>query len=95
MVNWCSLHKVRVESANAHAVHANYSFPDFMLPPNCCIKVAKEDDFVGGWDLLNPLTAEWALRALIDFTLSNARRSYSSMGKPLDGKELRALSNAE
>ena len=37
---------------------------------------------------LNPLTAEWALRALIDFTLSNARRFYSSMGNPLDGKGL-------
>jgi len=36
----------------------------------------------------NPLTAEWALRALIDFTLSNARRFYSSMGNPLDGKGL-------
>jgi len=28
---------------------------------------------------LNLLTAEWALRALIDFTLSNARRFYSSI----------------
>ena len=36
----------------------------------------------------NPLTAEWALRALIDFTLSNARRFYSSMENPLDGKGL-------
>ena len=36
----------------------------------------------------NPLTAEWVLRALIDFTMSNARRFYSSMGKPLDGKGL-------
>ena len=36
----------------------------------------------------NPLTAEWALRALRDFTLSNARRFYSSMGNPLDGKGL-------
>ena len=25
---------------------------------------------------------------IIDFTLSNARRFYSSMGKPLDGKGL-------
>ena len=44
----------------------------------------------------NPLTAEWALRALIDFTLSNARRFYSSKGNPLDGKglksEIRAIS---
>ena len=38
---------------------------------------------------LNPLTAAWALRALIDFTLSNARRFYSSMGNPLDGKGLK------
>ena len=29
------------------------------------------------------------LRALIDFTLSNARRFYSSMGNLLDGKGLR------
>jgi len=40
---------------------------------------------------INPLTAEWALRALIDFTLSNARRFYSSMGNPLEGKGLRIL----
>ena len=37
---------------------------------------------------VNPLTAEWALKALIDFTLSNARRFYSSMGNPLAGKGL-------
>ena len=35
-----------------------------------------------------PLTAEWALRALIDLILSNARRFYSSMGNPLAGKGL-------
>ena len=39
-------------------------------------------------ETINPLTAEWALRALIDFTLSNARRFSSSMGNPLDGKGL-------
>ena len=39
---------------------------------------------------LNPLTGERALRALIDFTLSNARRFYSSMGNPLDRKGLRS-----
>ena len=39
---------------------------------------------------VNPLTAEWALRALIDFTVFNARRFYSSMGNPLDGKGLTA-----
>ena len=41
--------------------------------------------------VLNPLTAEWALWALMDFTLSNARRFYSSMGNPLDGKGLKFL----
>ena len=40
---------------------------------------------------LNPLTAEWALRALIDFALSNTRRFYSSMGNPLDGKGLKSV----
>ena len=38
--------------------------------------------------LLNPFPFEWVLRALIDFTLSNARRFYSSMGNLLDGKGL-------
>ena len=32
---------------------------------------------------VNTLIAEGTLRALIDFTLSNARRFYSSMGTPL------------
>ena len=36
----------------------------------------------------NALTAVGALRAPIDFTLSNARRFYSSMGNPLAVKEL-------
>ena len=40
----------------------------------------------------SPLTAEWALRALVDFTLSNARRFYSSMGNALDGKGLERFS---
>ena len=41
------------------------------------------------WNVpINPLTAEWALRALIDFTQSNVRRFYSSIGNPLDGKGL-------
>ena len=35
---------------------------------------------------INPLTAEWVLRALIDFTLSNARRFYMFSGEPL-GRE--------
>ena len=38
--------------------------------------------------VINPLTAEWVLMALIDFTLSNARRFYSSKGNPLDEKGL-------
>ena len=38
---------------------------------------------------VNPLTAEWASRAVIDFTLANARRFYSSMGNPLHGKGLK------
>ena len=37
---------------------------------------------------VNPLTAEWVLRALIDFTLSNAKRFYSSMGNPSAGRGL-------
>ena len=39
--------------------------------------------------MTNAFTAVGALRALIDFTLSNARRFYSSMGKPLVVKGLR------
>ena len=35
---------------------------------------------------LNPFPFEWVLRALIDFTLSNARLFYSSMGNLLDEK---------
>ena len=41
--------------------------------------------------LLNALTAVGALTALIDFTLSNARRFYSSMGNPLAVKGLTLL----
>ena len=43
--------------------------------------------------MFNPLAAEWALRALLDFTLSNVRRFYSSMGNPLDGKGLTNVLN--
>ena len=39
-------------------------------------------------DYLNALTAVGALMTLIDFTLSNARRFYSSMGNPLAVKGL-------
>ena len=37
------------------------------------------------------ITAVGALRALIDFTLSNARRFYSWMGNPLAAKGLKLL----
>ena len=37
---------------------------------------------------LNALTTVGALMTLIDFTLSNARRFYSSMGNPLAAKGL-------
>ena len=40
---------------------------------------------------INPLTAEWVHRAFIDFTLAKARRFYSPMGNPLDGKGLKYL----
>ena len=36
--------------------------------------------------MLNPLTAVDALITLIDFTLSNARRFYTSMGNPFPVK---------
>ena len=41
---------------------------------------------------INPLTAEWALWALTDFPLANARPFYSSMGNTFDGKGLEARS---
>ena len=44
------------------------------------------------FSLFNPFPFEWVLRALIDFTLSNARRFHSSMGNLLDGKGLRHIS---
>ena len=37
---------------------------------------------------VNPFPSKWVLRALIDFTLSNGRRFYSSMGNLLDRKGL-------
>ena len=43
----------------------------------------------------NPFISQGAHRALIDFTLSNARRFYSSMGNPLAVKgETRGILNA-
>ena len=55
--------------------------------PSC---LAREMAMICGQetDYFNPFTFEWVLRALIDFTLSNARRFYSSMGNLLDGKGL-------
>ena len=43
----------------------------------------------------NPFPSKWVLRALIDFTLSNARRFYSSMGNLLDRKGLNAITSRE
>ena len=43
---------------------------------------------------VNPLTTECAFRAPIEFTLSNARRFYSSMGNPLEGKGLKEIQNS-
>ena len=42
--------------------------------------------YIGTPSEFNPLTAEGALRALIAFTLSNARLFYLSMGNPWQGK---------
>ena len=42
---------------------------------------------------INLFPFERVLRALIDFTLSNARRFYSSMGNFLDGKGLTTSEN--
>ena len=39
----------------------------------------------------NPLTAEWALRALIDFTLSNARRFSLVNGEPLGRERVKQI----
>ena len=44
---------------------------------------------------INPFPCEWVLRALIDFTLSNARRFYSSTGNLLDGKGLNELKSSK
>ena len=55
----------------------------------CAIEILENINNVKNHVPINPLTAEWVLRALIDFTLSNARRFYSSMGNPLDGKGLK------
>ena len=53
--------------------------PDYNFPP---------DQLAVAYKAINALTAVGALRALIDFTLSNARRFYSSMGNPLADKGL-------
>ena len=51
---------------------------------SCCAAVRKPR--LGAW--LNPFTAVGAHRALIDLTLSDARRFYLSMGHPLAAKGL-------
>ena len=45
--------------------------------------------FVGIRSPFNPSVFVSALMTLIDFTLSNARRFYSSMGNPSDTEGLR------
>ena len=40
-------------------------------------------------EVLTPFSSHECQLALIDFTLSNARRFYSSMGNPLELKGLR------
>ena len=55
------------------------------------VSITKCDKFFKS--MVNPLPAEWVLRALIDFTLSNARRFYSSMGNPLEGKGVKKKIN--
>ena len=52
------------------------------------VGVIAENGFVQN-DTVNALTAVGALMTLIDLTLSNARRFYSSMGNPLAVKGLR------
>ena len=44
--------------------------------------------FFPSFKFFNPFPFEWVLSALIDFTLSNARRFYSSTGNLLDGKRV-------
>ena len=72
---------VHIENLPLKCVTRKFLFRFFLVSYICVINSLR----------INPLTAEWALRALIDFTLSNARRFYSSMGNPLTGKGLRAL----
>ena len=55
---------------------------------SCSFSSSSITDVIALYNVINPLTAEWALRALIDFTLSNARRFYSSMENSLNAKGL-------
>ena len=50
--------------------------------------ILKVQTFIINTNRFPMATAEWALRALKDFTLSNAKQFYSSMGNLLDGKGL-------
>ena len=53
--------------------------PDYYFPP---------DQLAVAYKVINALTAVGSLKALLDFTLCNARRFYSSMGHPLVVKGL-------
>jgi len=92
----CNLLKAREKSH----VQGTFGFASHWLKNSCeIIKVIARrgnrnhtitfDSHLKSTAYVNPLTAELALRALIDFTLSNARRFYSSRGNPLAGKGLR------
>ena len=68
--------------------------------PTCDAEVITFTASIKTWVLrtdsaVNPFPFERVLRALIDFTLSNARRFYSSMGNLLDGKGLRLSFHCE
>ena len=55
-----------------------------------CLK-SSEDMILALAGQFNPFPSKRVLRALIDFTLSNARRFYSSMGNLLDRKGLKVI----
>ena len=97
----CNLLKAREKSH----VQGTFGFASHWLKNSCeIIKVIARrgnrshtitfDSHLKSTAYVNPLTAELALRALIDFTLSNARRFYSSRGNPLAGKRPDVIARA-
>ena len=62
---------------------------DFYLFPSICFSIYFQVQLQTNSNLvLNPSVSVSALMTLIDFTLSNARRFYSSMGNPSDTEGL-------